>query len=81
MISRANPEFFLGGGGVADPKATCNLFLFKNYIIKIVYLQHNAVCNCIYIHTNIITCSMSQSQCPIFLFFNFINLFFKILMR
>jgi hypothetical protein len=43
-------------------------------------VQHNTVCNCIYIHTNIATCSMTQSHCPIFLVFNFINLFFKILM-
>jgi hypothetical protein len=43
-------------------------------------VQRNTACNCIYIHTNITTCSVTQSQCPAFLFFNFINLFFKIQM-
>jgi hypothetical protein len=42
--------------------------------------QHNIVRHCVYMHTNITTCSVTQSQCPVFLFFNFINLFFKILM-
>jgi hypothetical protein len=31
-----------------------------------------------YIHTNITTCSVTKSQCPVFLFYNFIHLFFKI---
>jgi hypothetical protein len=35
-----------------------------------------------YIHTNIATCSVTQSQCPVLLFlFNFINLFFSGLSR
>jgi hypothetical protein len=57
------------------------MFDFKNYVIKIaLHVQHNTVCNCIYIHANITTCSVTQSQSPVFLFFNFVNLFFKILM-
>jgi hypothetical protein len=39
--------------------------------------------NCIYIHTNVTTCSVTQSQCPMLLFiffYYFRNLFFKTLM-
>jgi hypothetical protein len=73
---------FGGGGRGAEPEAIYNLCLiFKSCVIKIMsQVQHNTVCNCIYIHTNITTRPITQSQCPIFLFF-FINLFFKILMH
>jgi hypothetical protein len=46
-----------------------------------MWVQHNTVCSCIYIQRNITTCCMTQSHCPMFLFFfKFATLYFKILM-
>jgi hypothetical protein len=50
---------------------------FKNYVIKIMSVQHNNVCNCIYIRTNITTCSMTQSLFTVLLFFDFMSSFFQ----
>jgi hypothetical protein len=44
-----------------------------------VQLKHNTACNCMYVHTNITTRSVTRSLCPVFLFFSFINLFFSTL--
>jgi hypothetical protein len=65
----AHPEFFLWGGGGADPEATNNLCDFKNYVVKIMLqVQHNTACNCIYIHASKTKCFMTQPQCLIVFF-------------
>jgi hypothetical protein len=55
-------------------------FTLKIMLQKSCRKYNITVSNYIYIHTNITTCYMTQSQFPNLLFFNFINIFFKILM-
>jgi hypothetical protein len=41
-------------------------------------IYHTTMCRCVYIHANITTCFMTQSQCPVFLVFcKFINFNFE----
>ena len=71
----------LRGVGGTDPDAIYNLCLILKFTLRKSCHKYNiTVCNCIYIHTNITTCSVTQSLCPILLFFKFLNLLFKILM-
>jgi hypothetical protein len=72
-------NFSLGGGGSrADAEAVYDFFYFKNDVIKIMSeAQHNTVCTCIYIHTNITAPSMTQSQSPIFLVFYILLIYFS----
>jgi hypothetical protein len=42
-----------------------------------LYIQHNTVCDCIYIHTNITTHSMTQLQCSVFFFFLILLIYFR----
>jgi hypothetical protein len=63
----AHPELFLGGWG-ADPEALYNLCLILKIMLQNHVVSSQLHCTRIYVHTNI-TCSMTQSRCPIFLFF------------
>jgi hypothetical protein len=64
---------FSEGGGGADPDAIHNLCLILKVMLEKSCRKYN--CNIalyvnvfLYIYTDIITCSMNQSHCPVFLF-------------
>jgi hypothetical protein len=73
----AHLEFFDWGGG-AEPEAIYHLCLiFKNCVVSSCIKYNVTLFAAAFMYTNVTTCSVTQSQCPILLFFIFINLLSK----
>jgi hypothetical protein len=72
----AHPEFFSGGEGVLTLRLYISCFMLKVTLHK-CHKHNTTVYNYIYIHIYITTCSITQSQCPILLFFLILLIYFS----